>query len=360
LADGTSGKGGMNMSIDALTNVESLTDLETRGFVHIRGFLSADEVRLLQDDHARTTLDANGNFNSKSPSAEVMAALTPRFDDVLRQVRATTSVRADVYVPDTSVYFAVGSAAGVNFPWHQDHESFFIVQNHFDYVNFYMPIVKPDPAKSNVCIIPFDVLKREAPKAHDFLVGNGAGHFVPVAGRWLATNDERGGVRVINADLEALAVTPQLAVGDLLLMRGDIVHRTQDADTSRVALSWRAASGSTVVRRDRLAAGGVRKAQMMRRHTEPYQKMINAFDSAHKDEMPLAELLDIYCTAPRPAPMAPRAFSRLLFREKRRAHTLGNYVASFPKTASMRGLHFAQQCSHHLGVARQRLTRHHR
>ncbi len=345
---------------DAMTDIGSLTDLETRGFVHIRGFLSPAEVQSLHDDHARTTLDANGNFNSKSPSAEVMAALLPRFDDVLRQVNSTTSVRADVYVTDTSVYFAVGSAVGVNFPWHQDHESFYIVQNHFDYLNFYMPIVKPDPAKSNVSIVPFDVLKREAPKAHDFLVGNGAGHFVPVAGRWLATNDERGGVRVINADLEALAVTPELNVGDLLLMRGDIVHRTQDADTARVALSWRAAAGSTVVRRDRLAAGGVRKAQMMRRHTEPYQKMFDAFERAHKDAMSLTELLDIYRAAPRPATMDARAFSRRLLREKCRAHTLGNFVASFPKTASLRGLHIAQQCSHHLGRVRQRLTRHHR
>lgn len=343
-----------------MIGVGSLTELETRGFVHIRGFLSADEVQRLRDDYDGTVLDENGNFNSKSPSASVMAALTPRFDEVLRQVNATTSVRADVYVPDTSVYFAVGSATGVNFPWHQDHESFYIVQNHFDYLNFYMPIVKPDPTKSNVSIVPFDVLKRESPKAHDFLVGNGAGHFVPVAGRWLATNDERGGVRVINADLEALAVTPELEVGDLLLMRGDIVHRTQDADTSRVALSWRAAAGSTVVRRDRLAAGGVRKAQMMRRHTEPYQKMFDAFDSAHKDAMPLTELLDIYRTAPKPEPMDPKAFSRRLFREKRRAHTLGSYVASFPKTASLRGLHFAQQCSHRLGLARHRLAGHHR
>lgn len=334
---------------------ESLTDLETRGFVVLRGFLTPEEVQLLRDDHAQLSLDDNRNFNAKTPNADVIGRLTPRFDDVLRQVNEQTTVRADVYVPDTSVYFAVGTAAGVNFPWHQDHESFYIVQNHFDYVNFYMPIIKPDPTKSNICLVPFDVLQREAPRAHDFLVRNGAGHFHPVGGRWLATNDDLGGMRVINADLEELAVTPELCVGDLLLMRGDIVHRTQDADTDRVALSWRAAAGSTVIRRSRLAAGGVRKAQMMRRHAAPFQKMLDAFDRANKDEMPLTEMLDIYRTTSAPAPIDPRAFSRRLFHEKRRAHTLGGYVASMPMTASLSGLHFAQQCSNRLGAARQRV-----
>ncbi|MBK9972998.1 MAG: phytanoyl-CoA dioxygenase family protein [Acidimicrobiaceae bacterium] len=115
---------------------ESLTDLETRGFVVLRGFLTPEEVQPWRDDHAQLSLDDNRNFNAKTPNADVIGRLTPRFDDVLRQVNEQTTVRADVYVPDTSVYFAVGTAAGVNFPWHQDHESFYIVQNHFDYVNF--------------------------------------------------------------------------------------------------------------------------------------------------------------------------------------------------------------------------------
>lgn len=326
--------------------IESWTDLETRGFVLVRGFLSPDEVQVLRDDHARVGLDDNLNFNAKTPSAEVMARLAPRFDEVLRQVSAQTDVQVDVYVPDTSVYFAVGTKAGVNFPWHQDHESFYLVQNHYDYVNFYIPIVKPDASRSNLCLIPFDVLRREEPRAYDFLVRNGAGHFHPVAGRWLATNDERGGARVISADLEQLAVAPELAAGDLLLMRGDIIHRTQDADTDRVALSWRAASGATVIRRKRLASGGIRKAQMMRRHRAPFQRMLDAFDRSGTDEMSLSELLGLYAAAPAPEPVDERTFARRLLREKRRARTFGSYVASVPMTAGLRGLHFAQQRKH--------------
>lgn len=337
-------------------NIDSLADLETRGFLHVRGFLGLDEIQLVRDDHARLALDENGNFNSKTPTAAVMARLTPRFDEVLRQVNAQTSLRVDVYVPDTSLYFAVGTNDGVNFPWHQDHESFYMVQNHFDYLNFYMPVIKPDPAKSNVSLIPFDALRSEAPRAYEFLVRNGAGHFHPVAGRWIATNDDRGGMRVIKPDLEQLAFTPQLEVGDLLLLRGDIIHRTQDADTDRVALSWRAANGATTISRSRLAAGGLRKAEMMRRHTGPYQRMFDAFDTAQKDEMSLTELLDVYASSPVRAPVDARAFSRQLFAEKRRAHAVGGYIASVPKTYGLKAMHLAQRNKHRLGAARRHLV----
>jgi hypothetical protein len=345
---GSSRNGRVTMRID------SLGDLETKGFVVVRGFLDPAEVELLRADHAGQTLEQNDNFHAKTPSAEVMARLTPRFDDVLAQINERTGLRADVYVPETSVYFAVGSDEGVNFPWHQDHESFFMVQNHYDYVNFWLPIVKPDPVKSNICVVPFDVLQREEPKAHDFLVGNGAGHFQPVAGRWIASNDERGGMRVMHSDLEQLAVTPHMEVGDLLLMRGDIIHRTQDADTQRVALSWRAASGATVVSRSLLASGGVRKAQMMRRHMAPFQKMFDAFDRAQRDELPLGELLALTSSAPAPEPVSPAAFTRRLFAEKRRAHVLGSYLSSVPMAAGLKSLHVAQQCSNRLQHLRRR------
>ena len=65
---------------------------------------------------------------------------------------------------------------------------------------------------------------------------SGAGFFHDVAGGTLAVNEDRGAARFANVRMEELAVTPHLAAGDLLLMRGDIVHRTQDTDTARVAL----------------------------------------------------------------------------------------------------------------------------
>ena len=322
-----------------MSEVLELNDLETKGFVLVRGFLSPEDLEPLRDDYNRTALDVNGNYNSKMPSNEAMAGLLPRIEDVLRQVNARTSLNVDVHVPDTASYFATGNRAiGNKFPWHQDHESYYLIQNHRDYLNFYMPIIKPDPAKSNLSMIPFDVLKERSPSTYEFVVNKGAGTFRVFKQKWLASNDDTGGVHLITTDLDQLEHTPELLEGDLLLMRGDVIHRTQDEDTVRVSLSWRAANGNSIVRRKRLAAGGVRKAEMMRHHTVPYQRMFNAFDAAKKDEMPLRELLDTYATIPVPQPTDEKVFRKYLMAEKRRAHVLRKYVANVPVAAGLRGV----------------------
>ena len=48
----------------------------------------------------------------------------------MARVRANTAIRVDCNLG--SFYFATARGA---FPWHQDHESYFTTQNHFDYLN---------------------------------------------------------------------------------------------------------------------------------------------------------------------------------------------------------------------------------
>ena len=323
-------------------HIDSLEDLETRGFVLVHQFLSGDELQALRDDYVSRPMDANANYNAKTPASDAIAGFQARIDDVVRQVNERTSIRVDLHVPSTSNYFAVGVADGVYFPWHQDHESYYVIQNHFDYLNFYLPIIKPERARSNLCVVPFDALNEAAPKVHDFAVRSGAGFYRPIAGRTLAINEDRGAATVAHVDMEQLAVTPQLDEGDLLLMRGDIVHRTQDTDTERVALSWRVANGDTVVSRTRLASGCWQKAVMMRRHTAPYHHMFEAFELAGRDEMTLRELLDVYETMPPPVDVDADVFDDELMAEKRRAGTLRSYYASLPLTYAIKGAGKAQ------------------
>jgi hypothetical protein len=324
---------------------ENWQDLETRGFVLVRGFLSADELDALRADYESRPQDDNGNYNARTPTSAAIATFQARIEDVLRQVREQTSIKADVHVPTTSNYFTVGATNGVYFPWHQDHESYYVLQNHFDYLNFYLPIIKPEVERSNLCVVPFDVLAEAAPQIHDFVVRRGAGFFRPVAGRTIAINEDRGAARIAHVDLEELAVAPNLAAGDLLLMRGDIVHRTQDTETQRVALSWRVANGDTVISRKRLASGCRAKARMMRKHTAPYHQLFAAFEIAGKDELTLRELLAIYETMPSAEPIDVEAFTRELTAERRRAHAVPRYVVSWPLDIALKALNKAQQTS---------------
>ena len=115
---------------------------------------------------------------------------------------------------------------------------------------------------------------------------------------------------------------PSSGVGDLLLLRGDMIHRTQDTDTERVALSFRASSSTAIVRRDSLAEGGLYKARMMARNAATSELMFRAFDASGKDELVAHELLAMMRTVTLGQPMTPRQFMRYLLSEKLRAGVL--------------------------------------
>ncbi len=121
----------------------------------------------------------------------------------------------------------------------------------------------------------------------------------------------------MNVNLDDLACTPQLDAGDLLLMRNDMFHRTQDNDTARVALSVRAAYSSAVVKRAQLANGGLAKAARMAKARRQFESMFRAFDEAGQDEMALGEFLAAArAIESRPGPRDAERFSAVLLREK--------------------------------------------
>jgi hypothetical protein len=136
-------------------------DLEQRGYVVVRDFLPAELIESLRQDYSSQTPDPVIPY-LKNASAGVAALAKPHVDAVLEQVRAETALK--VNLPAGQHYFATGKQTGMTFAWHQDHESWFFFQNHYDYLNFYIPIIKPDVTRSNLRIVPFDVLERKAPR----------------------------------------------------------------------------------------------------------------------------------------------------------------------------------------------------
>ncbi len=305
-------------------------DLETRGFVLMPSFLSEAELHVCREDFA--LLPANAGSRNAKPSGvsgKAHETVRERVRDVIALVTAGTSLR--VNLPLGAVYFATDRFAAP--VWHQDHESFFKTQNHYDYLNFYIPINKPRRDKSNLCIIPFDVLEKESPHTFGQVVRGGAARFYRGRDRTLVYFDDTGSVHVIHRDLDELAHTPELEAGDLLLLRGDIIHRTQDTDTERVSLSFRAGNAETQVRRSRLADGGPVKALMMMNDARTYGRMFQAFDTAGKKAMGLAELQQTIESIPDSASMGRKRFLRYLLRQKRREHVLLRFLrTSFTTT----------------------------
>jgi hypothetical protein len=165
-------------------------------------------------------------------------------------------------------------------------------QNHRDYLNIWVPIIKPELDKSNLSIIPFDAIKARSASLHDRLAGGGATDFVTHKGRhWLV--DNMNGRRFdIGFDLGELSVTPQLAAGDALIFRGDIVHRTQDVLTQRVAASFRIMRSASPVSRKRFVRGSWRKYRMMVQAPQMYATILDCFEEARSEELTVHHLVE--------------------------------------------------------------------
>ena len=122
--------------------------------------------------------------------------------------------------------------------WHSDRISYYMHQTHYHYLNFWIPIRKPEAARSGLALIPMDRLAESAPRIERALFGRGAASIRD--GRLAYEVDTHSYEEACPFDPEALAVAPELAEGDALVVRGDVLHRTQDTETSRVAISLRA------------------------------------------------------------------------------------------------------------------------
>jgi hypothetical protein len=320
------------MTIDSRVNWK---DLETRGFLHIPDFLSPDELAACQADYAAQPANAGNRNYSLAPASERgVGPVRHRIQEVLAAVNANTRLQVDQILEGS--YFA--TKRGIVFNWHQDHESYFECQNHFDYLNFYIPVVKPVKNKTNLCVVPFDVLERESPKTFRRVVRGGATTTYDRGGRQLVIQDQLGITHLVRSNLNDMAATPQLEAGDLLLMRGDMLHRTEDNDTDRVSLSIRTANSRTIVHRAHLADGGLAKASMMARNDDTYMDMFRAFDEAGQNQLPFGEMMKRAKDLRRRRPPDTGRFRYRLIREKIRSGVFLSFVRKALSEAVVRPL----------------------
>jgi hypothetical protein len=238
-------------------------ELETKGFVVVPGFLGQELIEVLLRDFETGAAPETFPFGFKPVGRRALAAVTPHLDPVLAQIRAGTSLVIDtVNFLTLSHYVTTRLAKRTSF-LHQDFDlDYRLSGDHVNYLNFWIPLRKPDPQRSNLSLVPFDVLRERSPEGFERVRGGGGLRWVPNHGR-TSVHGSHGAVLEggespplfwLDFDAEELAVTPFTQVGDLVLMRGDLPHRTQDQETERVAVSIRATSTAKLLSVPREAA----------------------------------------------------------------------------------------------------------
>ncbi|AQA24309.1 hypothetical protein BTZ20_3946 [Rhodococcus sp. MTM3W5.2] len=208
------------------------------GFVHIEGFLDVREIDYL--------LEFSNSIGHGTGAGYLGRRLVTAIDDpsgITASVQEKIKqLQIDLFgyhmTLTQSALFSVDPDApeqSANFPFHQEHGSFYDLGEHLRYTNLYIVLDKAETAESNVTVIPFSELARIEPDLHELAVGAGAARYT--AG--MRFDDNTGSYVSFRADLESIAQTPQLSAGDLLVLRGDIIHRTQNQKCRRTAISIR-------------------------------------------------------------------------------------------------------------------------
>ena len=258
-----------------------LSSLLTKGYHVIPGFLDAKEIDGLVSDLENDRLAYL--YNIGLPHTAAMTSLGLRLQGLLDELSASGE-----FTPrHIGAYFA--TMKSLNLDWHQDHDSYFINQTHKHCLIIYIPMIKPDPRKSNLTIVPVDVLRSRAPEVWNSMEWKGASRMSYEDGTTTVTDDQNGGVHgELDFPLDEIAVSPELSVGDVLLTRGDMIHRTQDSDTNRVVLSFRAFDDSLTVTRDHFQQTTPIKELIMQKYAV-YEGVKRVFEDV--EELPLSELL---------------------------------------------------------------------
>ena len=258
-----------------------LSSLLTKGYHVIPGFLDAKEIDGLVSDLENDRLAYL--YNIGLPHTAAMTSLGLRLQGLLDELSASGE-----FTPrHIGAYFA--TMKSLNLDWHQDHDSYFINQTHKHCLIIYIPMIKPDPRKSNLTIVPVDVLRSRAPEVWNSMEWKGASRMSYEDGTTTVTDDQNGGVHgELDFPLDEIAVSPELSVGDVLLTRGDMIHRTQDTDTDRVVLSFRAFDDSLTVTRDHFQQTTPIKELIMQKYAV-YEGVKRVFEDV--EELPLSELL---------------------------------------------------------------------
>jgi hypothetical protein len=259
-------------------------DLIEHGFVVIPNFLNTNDLIFLVKEYMKSksaiTLSPGDLIFHDIPEF-VVRALEPKLRSVIDQ----SPIPADTVVPgglftDTTL---------MNLDWHQDHGTYIFSRNHYNVLKFYIPIAKPDVNKSGLSLLSYKTIAEHDPEGARRLINNGATRFFPEGKQTRIIEDILDQEWILNVNIEDIKISPAIGPGDLLLCRGDIIHRTQDCDTHRVAVAFHSLDGNIKISIDNFNPTTPAMEDIFKTNQDLITGLKNRFNRIGKDEMNMYE-----------------------------------------------------------------------
>ena len=254
-------------------NFKSISEnLNQKGYFIIKNFLNKSDIDQSMISYLRKKekfvdgvihgIDKKFYLNINKKIQEVSKKLNNKNLDISDKkfcyasikIKKTNSKKSKLIKP-FNIYKDPKISPGGVLNWHIDHFTYYFHNDHKNYLICYMPILKSNSKYSNVAIIPYDILKKEDYFTYKKIKNRGAARFRKVEkdtkpwfdmrfnkdtkiGDWYVLddyNDHSQGWR-INFDLESKKIVPKLDLHDLLIMKADVIHKTNDAKIDRIAI----------------------------------------------------------------------------------------------------------------------------
>jgi len=215
-----------------------MKDLETKGYVVIPNFLDSSTIEELKLDYVlqKNIFLLNYDSNKKHNIISCRYKLDHLLKDVVSRITAETNLS----LGELSISGGYFDNQISQFEWHQDHEPYFKYKDSYNAVNFWIPFIKEYPDKSGLSVIPHNEFYKQSPDVYKSQIeGKGAKVFLVKNDTTVMRDDSSQTSDILPFDINNLSVTPDLNVGDLLILRQDLIHRTQDTVNERVAISVR-------------------------------------------------------------------------------------------------------------------------
>jgi hypothetical protein len=267
----------------------NFSDLETKGFVVIKKFLPESFIELVREDYQRRYRQPSGY---KNKNYQMLYSddwnFKPWIEPIIDAVTKTTNLNINCIMPGTA-YF---NNQLVDFKWHQDHECFYRWQDMYNAINCWVPIVKDTPRQSGIDIIPHDILFEKYPDFFkNYIVGRGAKKFYITRTNTTDMRDDyQGNLLRLPFNLNDLSITPEVTVGDILVIRQDVIHKTQDTIDNRVAVSIRCRNSNGILNRSHFLRSCSFKDKIMNNNKEWYDRFKEKFE--HTDQILIKDILE--------------------------------------------------------------------
>ena len=227
----------------------NVTDINTKGYAVIKNFLSQEEAEIL---YAQFNEINQNQYTFNAIYKTIIAhhnipSVWDKLQILMEAITAQTDSNLDLI--DDKVEFA--SSKLLNFSWHQEHESYHSLQSFKDFFRLWVPIFKTESGRSGMIMIPNDRFEEILPDVwRNRLYHKGATRFYSEGDKTRFIDDITDEEVLLDIDLHAIGEIPEVAVGDLILFRGDVVHMTQDNNTLRVSAVFKYYNKQTVISKE--------------------------------------------------------------------------------------------------------------